>query len=68
MTASEKPLLAVGYCDVGIVLTTRGGAQVILPAGDATDLADALVDAVEAFHAHCQLVADINTADLEDPQ
>ncbi|MGO9098909.1 MAG: hypothetical protein ACLP9Y_05495 [Mycobacterium sp.] len=53
MTPPEtKPLLAVGFCDVGVVLTTRGGAQVIIPAHDATDLADALVDAVEAFHAH----------------
>ncbi len=46
------PLLRVGFCDVGVVLTTRGGAQVIVQAHDATDLADALWDAVEAFHAH----------------
>ena len=59
-TPETQPLLTVGYCDVGIVLTTRGGAQVVMPPADATDLADALVDAVEAFNIHQELVADID--------
>ena len=31
-----------------------------MPPADATDLADALVDAVEAFNVHQELVADVD--------
>ena len=65
-TPEAKPLLAVGYNDVGIVLRTRGGAEVTMPADDATALADALVQAVQDFAIHQALIAEVDDIDSTD--
>ena len=60
---TPTPLLTVTYTDIGIKLTTRGGAEVTMPPGDAADLAAALMRAVEDFHAHRQMIDAIDDID-----
>lgn len=66
MTEPQPPLLAVHYSDTGIVLRTRGGAEVEMPADDALDIAAAITQAVQALHAHQQMIADINDTEGHD--
>ena len=58
----REPLLAVFYSDRGVVLQTSGGAQLVMPAGDAAALAYSLLRAVEDFGVHQRLVGEVNDA------
>ena len=69
-TYEDVPLLAVYYSDIGIVLRTRGGAEVTIPPNDALDLAAALAQAVQDLEAHQQLIGAVEGSftDQEDTE
>ena len=57
---NNPPKLSVSYCDFGIVLQTETSDQLVLPASDATEIAYALLRAVDAFVQHTKLIGAVN--------